>query len=112
VLFKTKGTGFIQVNLSPEIKKQIPNIFVDSRRNVNTQPQPGDMSVHIKHFEAVVPSFKHGLSNDNLDNKPKHFTFHNDEKEGEENYLYKAHHNPDKEVAIVKYKDKGLELLT
>ena len=63
------------------MKKQIPNIFLDSKK-VGNNPSYGDMDVHIKYFETVVPSFKHGLSNDNLDNKPKHFTFHSDEREG------------------------------
>ena len=76
------------------MKKQIANVFIDSKKLGNNQLNT-DMDVHIKYFETVVPSFKHGLSNDNLDNKPKHFTFHSDNKEGEENILYKAHHNPD-----------------
>jgi hypothetical protein len=35
---------------------------------------------HIKYFDSIVPSFKHGLSNDNLDNRPKNYTFHNSQK--------------------------------
>ena len=77
------------------MRKQIPNVFIDSKKMGANNGVNGGVDVHIKHFETVVPSFKHGLSNDNLDNKPKHFTFHSDEREGEENVLYKAHHNPD-----------------
>lgn len=112
ILFKTKGQAFVMLTLTPEMKKQIPNIFIDSRKTANSHPQYNDYSIHIKYFESVVPSFKHGLTNDNLENKPKHFTFHSDERESEENVQYKGHINPDTEVAIIKYKDKGLELVS
>ena len=67
---------------------------------------------HIKLFEAVVPSYKHGLSNDNLDNKPKNYTFHSNIKEFEESHLViPAHQFSLAEVAVIKYKDKDLELV-
>ncbi len=60
------------------MKKQIPNIFVDSKKLLNTNNVHNEHNHHIKYFETVVPSYKHGLSNDNLDNKPKNYTFHSD----------------------------------
>lgn len=60
----------------------------------------------------MVPSYKHGLGNDNLENKPKHFTFHSGERESEEKVLYRAHSNPDTEVALIKLKSKGLDILS
>lgn len=50
VLFKTKGQAFIMVTLTPEMKKQIPNIFIDSRKANFVQPLYGDTSIHIKYF--------------------------------------------------------------
>lgn len=68
------------IHLTPEMKKQVPNIFIDSKKTGSSQPQFTDMSINIKYFDSVVPSFKHGLTNDNLENKPTHFTFHSDER--------------------------------
>lgn len=78
LLFKTKGNAVISVQISSEMKKQIPNIFVDSKKLINQNQALSDKNNHIKYFETVVPSYKHGLSNDNLDNKPKNYTFHSD----------------------------------
>lgn len=48
------------------MRKQIPNIFVDNKKYGNGPAINAENEVHIKYFDTVVPSFKHGLSNDNL----------------------------------------------
>jgi hypothetical protein len=60
------------------MKKQIPNIFVDSKKLNNQNQALSEHNNHIKYFDSVVPSYKHGVSNDNLDNKPKNYIFHSD----------------------------------
>ncbi len=71
------------IHLNAEMKKQIPNIFIDSKKMLNQHLNSDGQNNRIKYFQSVVPSFKHGLSNDNLDNKPKNYTFHSDEKKNE-----------------------------
>lgn len=113
VLYKSKANGIAQVSITPEFRKQIPNFFLDSRKPpANAHPTFADSKHnHIKYFDSIIPSFKHGLSNDNLDNRPKNYTFHCNHKNEEEGELLRVHQNAAAEVAIVKYRDQALELV-
>ena len=48
-IFKTKGQAFIQITVTPEMKKQIANVFIDSKK-VGHNALDNGMDVHIKYF--------------------------------------------------------------
>ena len=82
LLFKSKATGIAQVQITPEFRKQIPNFFIDAKKVPQSSvPNYNDSKYnHIKYFDSIVPSYKHGLSNDNLANRPKNYTLHCNQK--------------------------------
>jgi len=75
------------IPISPELRKQIPNFFVDSKKISNVHlPNFGEhQNPHIKYLDSIIPSVKHGLSNDNPANLPKNYTFHSDKRKSEDN---------------------------
>ena len=116
-LFKSNNAGVHQIDITASVKKNLINVYLENKRT-----HPGlkrkessklsflkgtmEADAHIKHFDAVVPSYKHGDS----EKQPKTFIFHSNPKM-DENPSAHMQRDSDEEICLIKYQDKGYELL-
>ena len=68
----------------------------------------GKKDAHIKFFNTVIPSLKHGDPIDDM--HPQNFIFHNNPQYDEDPNKY-LHKNTDEEICLIKYKEKNYEVI-
>ena len=91
-LFRSNNVGVHKVDLNSSVKKNLLNIFLENKR-MTPSLKPNDSSMknflnkgnpdaHIKFFNSVVPSYKHGELPD--EKNAKNFIFHANSKMDED----------------------------
>ena len=111
--------GVHQIDLTPAIKKNLLNIFLENKRSYPAvNPNESNLSflnneevnsdAHIKHFNEIIPSIKHG--DRDRTTSSKNFIFHNNPNFQDDINSHMKRNN-DEEICLIKYKDRGYELI-
>lgn len=84
-LFKSNNSGVHQIELTPNVKKNLIDVYLDSKKvsskaktavSLSSDDTSSHHDSHLKNFSKIVPSFKHGQKIDTK--KAQTFIFHND----------------------------------
>ena len=79
-IFKSNNCGIHQLEIAPSVKKNLINLFMDTKKSsvsskdLSDQLKPNKLT-HIKYFGDVIPSYRHGKTAQQK--MPKTFIFHN-----------------------------------